>query len=134
MILSIFGSPVFYTDITRLIVPQQKKMNSHSPRPRVTTSIKGLTVADSPLNGVKLDLGLFILVGLVLLVLLENISISQWLRFTILGTWALFMLTWIVFKTQAIIKKTALQGNALNENKTQSSDSDTESKSDVGNV
>jgi len=80
-----------------------------SKRPQVTTGVKGLQVADSPLNAVKLDLGLFILVGLVLFIFLESINISQGLRFLVLGVWALSMLVWVFIKTRVIIKKTALQ-------------------------
>ncbi len=92
-------------------MPNSNKIKSYKTGAKVTTGVKGLQVADSPLNGVKLDLGLFILVGLVLFVLLENINISQGIRFLVLGVWALFMLVWVVLKTKAIIKKTAQQGN-----------------------
>lgn len=75
-----------------------------------------LQVAPSPLNEVKLDIGLFILVGLILFLIIELVEIRQGLRFIMLGVWALSMLAWVVLKTQAIIKKTALQGNPLNKN------------------
>lgn len=82
-----------------------------SKRPQVTTGVKGMQVADSPLNAVKLDLGLFILVGLVLFIFLESINISQGLRFLVLGVWALSMLVWVIIKTQVIIQKAASQEN-----------------------
>jgi len=77
---------------------------------------KRLQVAPSPLNEVKLDIGLFILVGLILFLIVELVNIRQGLRFIVLGVWALSMLAWVVLKTQAIIKKTALQGNPLDNN------------------
>ena len=87
------------------------KMKQSQNKASDSTDKKGLYVAPSPLNGVKLDLGLFILFGFVLFMVLENINISQGLRFLLLGCWALLMLVWVVVKTRAIIKKTSLQGN-----------------------
>ena len=86
------------------------------------SSKKRMHVAPSPLNAVKLDLGLFMMIGLLLWLVLENINISETIMLVALGSWSLIALLWVVVKTRAIIEKTSRQENHLVQNNSEQVD------------
>lgn len=66
----------------------------------------GFSVAASPFNGIKLDIGIFLLVGIILLVVLENISISATIEWLVLAGYGLMTFLWVFIRARKILKKT----------------------------
>lgn len=63
------------------------------------TGRKGLTVASSPLNDVKLDLGVILTVGVVLLLVQGRVLDSLLLQLLLLASYSLLGMIWIVVRT-----------------------------------
>jgi len=71
------------------------------------TGGKGFTVAPSPLNVVKLDLGVILAVGVLLLLIQGRIVDSLPLQLLLLTTYGLLGMVWIVIRTRRVIAKLA---------------------------
>ena len=65
---------------------------------------KGFTVKASPLNPVKLELGVVLIIGVLLLIINEFITESRETQFLILGGYGIFAMIWLVFRTRSAIK------------------------------
>lgn len=68
---------------------------------------KGLTVAPSPLNEVKLDLGVILMVGLVLLLVQERALDNVLLQLLLLLSYGLLGMIWIIIRTRRVMAKIA---------------------------
>ncbi len=66
---------------------------------------KGMTVAPSPLNEVKLDLGIILAVGGLLLLAQGRVLDSLLLQLLVLVSYGLIGLIWIVVRTRQIMAK-----------------------------
>ena len=71
------------------------------------TGGKGMTVAPSPLNEIKLDLGIILMVGFLLLLLQGRILDSLSLQLLLLASYGLLGLIWIVVRTRRVIARLA---------------------------
>lgn len=71
------------------------------------TGHKGLTVAPSPLNDVKLDLGVILTVGVVLLLVQGRVLDSLWLQVLLLASYSLLGMIWTVIRTRRIMARIA---------------------------
>jgi hypothetical protein len=71
------------------------------------TTRKGLTVAPSPLNEVKLDLGVILVVGLVLLLVQGKAMDSLLLQLLLLLSYGLLGMVWIIIRTRRVLAKIA---------------------------
>ncbi len=58
-------------------------------------SNKGFSVPASPFNGVKLEIGVFACLGIILLILLESTSVSLLTELSVLAGFGLFVLVWV---------------------------------------
>jgi hypothetical protein len=67
------------------------------------TSGKGMMVAPSPLNEVKLDLGIILTVGVLLLLVQGRIVDSLLVQLLVLASYGLLGLCWIVIRTRKIM-------------------------------
>lgn len=68
---------------------------------------KGFMVAPSPLNEVKLDLGVILVVGVVLLLVQERALDNLLLQLLLLSSYGLLGMFWIVVRTHRVIAKVA---------------------------
>jgi len=66
---------------------------------------KGLMVAPSPLNEVKLDLGVILAVGLVLLLVQGRVLDNLLLQLLLLLSYGVLGMTWIIIRTRRVIAK-----------------------------
>ncbi len=66
---------------------------------------KGMTVAPSPLNEVKLELGIILAVGALLLLAQGRVVDSLPLQFLLLTSYGLIGLIWIVVRTRRVMAK-----------------------------
>lgn len=71
------------------------------------TGRKGLTVAPSPFNDVKLDLGVILTVGIVLLLVQGRVLDSLLAQFLALACYGLLGMFWIVIRTRRIMARIA---------------------------
>jgi hypothetical protein len=71
------------------------------------TGRKGLAVAPSPLNEVKLDLGVILTVGVVLLLVQGRVLDSVLLQLLLLASYSLVGMLWIVVRTRRIMTRIA---------------------------
>ena len=71
------------------------------------TGRKGLTVAPSPFNDVKLDLGVILTVGIVLLLVQGRVLDSLWLQLLLLASYSLLGMIWIIVRTRHIMARLA---------------------------
>lgn len=68
------------------------------------TGGRGVTVAPSPLNEIKLDLGIILVVGFLLLLLLQGrILDGLSLQLLLLASYGLLGMIWIVVRTRRIL-------------------------------
>ena len=66
---------------------------------------RGVTVAPSPFNEVKLDLAIILCVGVLLLLLQGRIVTSLLVQFCILSTYSLLGMAWLLFRTRRILAR-----------------------------
>ncbi|RUQ35831.1 MAG: hypothetical protein EKK71_11075 [Candidatus Competibacteraceae bacterium] len=71
------------------------------------TGRKSLSVAPSPLNEVKLDLGVILVVGVLLLLVQGRVVDSLSLQLLLLASYGLLGLIWIVVRTRRVIARLA---------------------------
>lgn len=71
------------------------------------TKGKGLTVAPSPLNEVKLDLGVILTVGGLLLLVQGRVTGDLRLQFLLLLSYGLLGMAWIVTRVRRVVAKLA---------------------------
>lgn len=71
------------------------------------TGRQGLTVAPSPFNEVKLDLGVILTVGVVLLLVQGRVLDSLSLQLLLLASYSLLGMIWIVIRTRRIMTRIA---------------------------
>jgi len=75
------------------------------------TGGKGLTVAPSPLNEVKLDMGIILAVGVLLLLVQGRAVDGLPLQFLLLLSYGLLGMTWIVIRVRRVIAKIERERN-----------------------
>lgn len=69
------------------------------------TGGKGMTVAPSPLNEVKLDLGIILSVGVLLLLVQGRVTDSLSLQLLLLLSYGLLGMVWIVVRVRRVVAK-----------------------------
>lgn len=69
------------------------------------TGRQGLTVAPSPFNEVKLDLGVILSVGVVLLLVQGRALDSLLAQFLVLACYGLLGMLWIVIRTRRVMAR-----------------------------
>ena len=69
------------------------------------TGGKGLTVAPSPLNEVKLDLGIILVVGVLLLLVQGRVVDSLPLQLLLLLSYGLLGMSWIIVRVRRVMAK-----------------------------
>jgi hypothetical protein len=75
--------------------------------PNSVTGGKGMAVAPSPLNEVKLDLGIILTVGGLLLLVQGRIVESVLVQLLVLVSYGLLGLCWIVIRTRKVMAEIA---------------------------
>ncbi|MBE2295739.1 MAG: hypothetical protein IAF00_12350 [Phycisphaerales bacterium] len=71
--------------------------------PNSVTGGKGLTVAPSPLNEVKLDLGIILAVGLLLLLVQGRIFDNLLPQLLLLVSYSLLGMLWIIIRSRRVM-------------------------------
>jgi len=82
--------------------------NTTSHRPEdasLTTSRPGFTIAPSPFNGVKFELGVVLVLGVLLFLVQGKLSDSLWVQSLLLGAYGLTGMGWIVFRTRQVLDR-----------------------------
>lgn len=69
------------------------------------TGDKGITVAPSPLNEVKLDLGVILSVGVLLLLVQGRVTDHLSLQLLLLLSYGLLGMIWIIIRVRRVIAK-----------------------------
>lgn len=64
---------------------------------------EGFSVAASPLNGVKFDLGVILFIGLLLLLVVDRITHVRIAQLGLLGGYGIIGLIWVVVRTRRIL-------------------------------
>lgn len=75
--------------------------------PTSVTGRQGWTVAPSPFNEVKLDLGVILTVGIVLLLVQGRALDSLWAQFLVLACYGLLGMLWIILRVRRIMARMA---------------------------
>lgn len=78
-------------------------MNGSKPE-SLPENKKGFTVNASPLNPVKLELGIILIVGILLLLINGYITDSRTTQFLILGGYGVFAMAWLVVRARSVVK------------------------------
>lgn len=66
---------------------------------------RGMTVAPSPLNGVKLDLGIILTVGVLLLLVQGRLVDSLLLQFLLIFSYSLLGTIWIIVRARQVVAR-----------------------------
>jgi type VI protein secretion system component VasK len=74
---------------------------------RSVTGGKGMTVAPSPLNEVKLDLAIILVVGLLLLLVQGRVLDSLLAQLLVLASYGLLGMLWIVIRARNVLQRAA---------------------------
>ncbi len=82
-------------------------MDNSNEEQSLSRAQKGFTVAASPLNGVKVDLAVVIVVGVVLLFTHTLLSESSLVQLSILFGYGVLAMLWIVLKTRRLVSNLA---------------------------
>jgi len=72
-------------------------------RTSLTTSRQGFTVAPSPFNNVKFELGVVLVLGALLLLVQGKLSDNFLVQSLLLGGYGLASMGWIVFRTRQVL-------------------------------
>lgn len=67
---------------------------------------RGVTVAPSPLNGVKLELAIILFLGIVVWVVHYRLPVL-WAQFALLGGYGFAAMMWLLWRTRRVIKAAA---------------------------
>lgn len=65
----------------------------------------GFTVAASPLNPVKLELGVILIIGIVLLLIIGSLVESKFSQLSILFLYGLTAMSWIIVRVKKIMRQ-----------------------------
>ena len=71
------------------------------------TARKGVTVAPSPLNEVKLDLAIILVVGGLLLLVQGRLLDSVLMQLLALASYGILGMLWIILRTRAVLRRIA---------------------------
>ena len=74
---------------------------------RSVTGGKGMTVAPSPLNEVKLDLAIILVVGVLLLLVQGRLLDSLLAQLLVLASYGLLGMLWIVIRARNVLQRIA---------------------------
>jgi hypothetical protein len=88
-------------------VPDKPDATSH-----VLTQKKGFGVAASPFNGIKLELGICFILGLLLWLGAEFITADEGAQLMILLAYSLLATTWLVLRTRMILRRCEAEQSA----------------------
>lgn len=77
------------------------------PAPKVACPRRGFSIAPSPLNGVKLELGLILVVGMLLAVVHARIAHGVLAQLVLLGGYGLAAMAWLLVRTHRVLRRQA---------------------------
>ena len=82
---------------------EKSLVSAAAERATVTSRAKTFTVAPSPFNTVKFDLGIILIVGLLLVLVHGRFTSSPWLQWLLLLGYGIMGMIWVVFRTRRIM-------------------------------
>ena len=82
-----------------------------SPTPSLPSSKKGFGVAASPFNGVKIELGIVLILGIVLWLAADSITASIAAQLLLLVSYGLIGAFWLVIRTRHVAQQWDKQNN-----------------------
>lgn len=71
---------------------------------------RGFGVAASPFNGVKIELGFAILLGILLWLAADSITANEAAQWLILLAYGLLSMCWLVMRTRAVLRRCMTSG------------------------
>lgn len=72
---------------------------------------KGFTVNASPLNPVKLELGVIIILGTTLLLLIGHITTSRGWQLLLLGGFGCIAMLWLIVRARRVVRSLEIEKN-----------------------
>ena len=84
--------------------------SDQEPSP-LTPSKKGFGVAASPFNGVKIELGIVLILGIVLWLAADSITASITAQLLLLVAYGLMGAFWLVYRTRRVVQQWNEQNN-----------------------
>ena len=88
----------------------QQEPNRQNPVPSAPSSTtKGFGVAASPFNGVKIELGVVLILGLVLWLAADSITASITAQLLLLVGYGLISASWLVYRTRRVLERWKVQ-------------------------
>jgi len=90
-----------------------KESNKETSLPRKRGQ---LTVAASPFNSVKLDLGVILVLSVLAWLVIDRLVDGSWMQFFYLGACGIIFMSWLIFRTRRIINKLSATDQNPDEN------------------
>ena len=88
----------------------QQEPNRQNPVPSSPSSTtKGFGVAASPFNGVKIELGVVLILGLVLWLAADSITASIATQLLLLVSYGLISASWLIIRTRHVLHRLEVQ-------------------------
>ncbi|KPJ91198.1 MAG: hypothetical protein AMJ53_12150 [Gammaproteobacteria bacterium SG8_11] len=78
---------------------------SEEKKPLETAKEKSFGVAPSPFNAIKLELGIFIVIGALLLLGVDSITQNTFIQIGLLLIAGVFAMVWIIWRTHKILHR-----------------------------
>ena len=82
---------------------------------QATLKQRDFGVADSPFNGVKIELGFAILLGAILWLAADSITANEVTQWLILLVYGLLGMVWLVLRTRAVLRRCMISGEMSHE-------------------
>lgn len=79
----------------------------------LTTSRRGFSIAPSPFNGVKFELGVVLVLGVLLLLIQGRLSDSLLVQSLILGGYGVLGMLWILWRTHQVLRRLEAQQDSV---------------------
>lgn len=81
-------------------------MSNHKPpSPTPASTRKGFGVAASPFNGVKIELGIVLILGLILWLAADSITSSIAAQLLLLVSYGLISAFWLIIRTRQVVQQ-----------------------------
>ena len=109
---------------------QHSDQDPSSPTPSLPSSKKGFGVAASPFNGVKIELGIVLILGIVLWLAADSITASITAQLLLLVSYGLIGAFWLVFRTRRVLQRLKVQQWGEQNNQESGPESDQTTRND----
>jgi hypothetical protein len=95
----------FEVTLLRMSEIEQERKPDMAKETHSVTGGRGFAVAASPLNEVKLDFAIILVVGVLLLLVQGRVLDNLWLQLLLLSSYGLLGMLWIIIRTRRVVVK-----------------------------